>query len=214
MNSKDLNEEEIRKVIMMPPDANLQLPDYLLLLHYKDLSNRIFWIDSEIDESYLSLIKQIFYWNREDEFLNIAREQRTPIKILFSSPGGDLDVFRSIKDMIELSETPIYGYAMGPCYSAAAMIFLSCDKRFMSKSSLLLFHKGSGSFSGTFAENESSMRVYKKQIEEISQLICERSTYSIQEIEEKLLRDWYVTPEEALEKGMCHKILESVKEIF
>lgn len=206
--------EGVKSVVVLPPDANLQLPDYFLLLHYKDLSNRIFWIDGEIDESYLALVKQIFYWNREDEFLGLKKEDRTPIKILISSPGGDLDVFRSIKDMIEMSETPVYGYAMGPCYSAAAMVFLSCDKRFMSKSSSLLLHKGSGNVAGTYQEIEMSFEEYKKQVKELSELICARSNYSIQEVEEQIVKEWYVSPQQALEKGMCHKILESVKEIF
>lgn len=66
---------------------NLSLPNPELLQFYKDVENRIIWIEGEIDESLFEASKLIMGWNREDR--DIKPEDRKPIKILINSPGGD-----------------------------------------------------------------------------------------------------------------------------
>ena len=108
---------------------NLQLPDSDLLNYYIDLDKRQFWVDSEIDNYSLELVKYILRWNEEDKML--PPEQRKPIRIFFFSPGGDLDVNYALIDTISMSKTPIIGINVGQCASAAAFIYLSCHKRYM-----------------------------------------------------------------------------------
>ena len=51
--------------IILPKEvSNLQLPDPQLRNFYADLSNRSFWIDDEINEYLLELIKYIVQWNK------------------------------------------------------------------------------------------------------------------------------------------------------
>src|SRR5574344_1650483 len=129
---------------------NLQLPDDSLLNFYEGLERRVFWINDEINVYSLNLIHYIMKWNQED--LGIPVEKRKPIKLLFFSPGGDIDANYAIIDTIKLSKTPIVGINIGQCASAAAFIFLSCHQRYMLSHSYFLFHQGSGQLSGTFAE--------------------------------------------------------------
>lgn len=125
--------------IILPKEvSNLQLPDPQLRNFYVDLSNRSFWIDDEINEYLLELIKYIVQWNKEDAKISIA--ERKPIKLFFFSPGGSLDVNYSLIDTIKMSRTPIIGINMGQCASAAAYIYLSCHKRFMLPHSYFIFH--------------------------------------------------------------------------
>ena len=70
--------------------ANQQLPDEELLAFYQDLENRVLWIDDEISDLSLLYVKNILRWNKEDSGIPI--EQRKPIKLLFHSVGGDLDI--------------------------------------------------------------------------------------------------------------------------
>ena len=77
--------------VVIPETAeNLKLPDPDLITYYKNLDNRILWIDSEIDSQTLEFAKNILDWNREDK--GKTQEERKPIKLLFYSYGGDLDV--------------------------------------------------------------------------------------------------------------------------
>lgn len=199
-------------IIIPKAVENLQLPDPELRNFYIDLDNRTFWLDEEITPFLLELTRYIIYWNKEDKEIPI--EQRKPIRILIFSPGGDLETYRSISDIIQLSETPIIGINMGIAYSAAAMIFLSCHTRLMLPSASVLFHKGSSQMSGSFNEVCSAMYEYQKQVEELSHIIEQKTTYTAEEIEDNMSGDWYIRAQEALERGVCHKIIDNIEELY
>ena len=204
--------ENLGHAIIIPQGANYQLPDDSLLNFYEGIEKRVFWITDEINIYSLNLIHYILKWNTEDAGIPI--EERKPIKLLFFSPGGDLDVYRSIADIISLSKTPIIGINMGVAYSAASMIFLSCKTRYMMSSSSLLFHCGSSTMSGSFGEMVAAMDKYKEDIAELSTIIKENSDYSIDEILTNMTGDWYIDAYEALEHKICTKIVDSIDDII
>lgn len=194
------------------PDSveNLQLPNPELLTYYNELENRIFWIDDEITDYSLELGRKILQWNREDEIFNIKVKDRKPIKLCFFSPGGDLDVNNTLIDIIKLSKTPIWGINMGRCASAAAFIYLSCHKRFMLPQGYFLFHQGSGAFSGTFQEVCAQIEDYQTSIKQLMDFMLLNTNYTKEEIEEKIIGEWYVRKDEALKKGVCDKIITDI----
>lgn len=203
---------EYANIIIPKAVENLQLPDPELRNFYIDLDNRTFWLDDEVTPFLLELTRYIIYWNKEDREIPI--EQRKPIRILIFSPGGDLETYRSISDIIQLSKTPIIGINMGVAYSAAAMIFLSCHTRLMLPSASVLFHKGSSQMSGSFNEVCSAMYEYQKQVEELSHIIEQKTTYTAEEIEDNMSGDWYIRAQDALEHGVCHKIVDNIEELY
>lgn len=187
---------------------NLQLPAPELLSYYQDLENRCIWIDDEIREDTLEIAKRIIEWNREDRVLPV--DQRQPIKIFFFSPGGSLDVYRTLGDIIRLSVTPVYGYNMGVAYSAAAFMYLHCHKRFMLPTASFLFHNGSAKLSGDYDQVIASVVEYQSQVDELSSIIIERTLYTEEEVKEKITGEWYIRKQEALDKGVCHNIIDNI----
>ena len=124
MNKKKL--ETAYLDIAIPQNAeNLQLPDPSLLQFYKNYENRILWIDDEITTMTLEYAKMIMQWNFEDKQNNIPKESRTPIKVIFFSPGGDLEVNNCLVDTIQLSETPVIGINVGMAASSGCFIYLA-----------------------------------------------------------------------------------------
>jgi ATP-dependent Clp protease, protease subunit len=190
---------------------NLQLPDDSLLNFYEGLEHRVFWINDEINVYSLNLIHYIMKWNQED--LGIPVEKRKPIKLLFFSPGGDIDANYAIIDTIKLSKTPIVGVNIGQCASAAAFIFLSCHQRYMLSHSYFLFHQGSGQLSGTFAEIYAQMEDYQAQVEELASFMAKHTLYTEEEIAEKIVNEWYIRKDEAIEKGVCQKVIDNIDEL-
>lgn len=199
--------------IILPSNLeNMQLPAPELINYYNDIENRIFWIDREIDINLMELVKYITLWNKEDK--DIPVDNRKPIKILFFSPGGELDTYRAVADVIQLSITPVIGIVIGTAYSAAGMIYLSCHKKYMLKSSSILFHKGSSQMSGSFNEVYAAMLEYQDQVAELAEVICDNSTYTQEEVEQFLNSDWYIRPQEAIEHGICDKIVDNIADLF
>lgn len=196
-------------IVSIPERATANVPDPSLLWYYEDLEDRVYQLVGEVDEGLLDFSRHVIRWNKEDR--GIPVEDRKPIKLFFFSPGGSLDINYSVIDIIRLSKTPIIGINMGVCCSAAAYIYLACHKRYMLPHSYFVFHQGSSQMSGTYGEVVAIMTDYQNQVAELSSFMEERTTYSIEEITDNIVTEWYVREEEALEKGVCHEVIEDIE---
>jgi ATP-dependent Clp protease protease subunit len=151
-------------------------------------------------------------WNLED--FGKPESERKPIILLFMSPGGDLNVNNSLVDTIMLSKTPVIGVNCGMAASAACFIFLACHKRYTFPTAEFLVHKGSGSFGGTYEEVISAILNYQRQIEHLGEFVLSRTNIEEEEFWENFSTDWYLDAEEAVERGLCSKIIKSLDEIW
>ena len=201
--------------IAIPKDAeNLQLPDPTLLQFYKNYENRILWIDDEITEYTLEFAKMIMQWNIDDDKAGIKQEDRKPIKIVFFSPGGDLEVNNFLVDTITLSKTPVIGVNAGMAASSGCFIYLSCHKRYTFPTAEFLIHQGAGTFSGTYDIVVSAIMNYQRQIEELGKFVLSRTKIPEDVFSENFTTDWYLSAKEAVEYGVADKIVTSFDEIF
>lgn len=193
-------------------DANLQLADPSLVQYYHDLANRSIWIDGEINVSTLDIVSKIIRWNREDKDKSI--EERKPIKLFFLSPGGDLEIEEAVVSIIHLSQTPIWGIAMGMVASAASLIYLSCHKRFALPNAYLIIHQGSAQMGGNYDQMVAAMKDYEEQIERMTKFYIENTDYTEEEIRANIKTDWYVRGEELLERKLITNWVSTIDELL
>ena len=201
-------------VFDLPEDLfDTKLPNTYSIKYYRDLKNRTIWINDEITgELTYEIVHYIMKWNREDK--DIPEMERKPIRLMFDSPGGDLDAQAAICSVIELSKTPVIGIAIGLVASAASLIYLSCHMRLALKSSYFILHKGSAALSGDFENIMNSIDDYKKEVEKMVSFIIERSNYTKEEVEEHIKKDWYVRAPQALEKGLVDEIITDINALL
>ena len=201
--------------IAIPQNAeNLQLPDPSLLQFYKNYENRILWIDDEISTLTLEYAKMIMQWNFEDKKNNIQIEERIPIKVIFFSPGGDLEVNNCLVDTIQLSKTPVIGVNVGMAASSGCFIYLACHKRYTFPTAEFLLHKGQGTFSGSYDEVVAALLNYQRQIEELGNFVLARTNIPKEEFESHFSSDWYLDVNEAIKYGVAEKIITSLDEVI
>lgn len=192
---------------------NMQLPSPELLTYYRNLENRVLWLDSDVDENWLEFSRKIIEWNREDK--KIAVEKRKPIKLMFFSYGGSLDVNNALIDTIKLSKTPIYGINIGQACSAGCFIYLACHKRFTFPNATFLIHQGGGDgFSGTYAQVIAAVTEYQRKIEELEIYLQENTNIPDDILEENITTEWFINADEALQYGICDKIVENLDEVL
>lgn len=204
----DIN-EFIDRLMGNDVNSNLQLPDPSLLQYYHDLKNRTIWIDEEIDGVTLDVISKVVRWNREDK--DIPIEKRKPIRILFNSPGGTLDIEEILVSIIKLSKTPVWGIALGMVASAASLIYLSCHKRFALRNAYFIFHRGScQNIGGNYNELQAMMDDYKIQITKMEKFYIENTKYSEEEVKKNIATDWYIRGDECIDKGVVDEWVESI----
>ena len=191
---------------------NLSLPNPELLQFFKDVENRVIWIEGEIDESLFESSKLIMNWNKEDK--EIAPENRKPIKIFINSPGGTLEDTLSFVGLVGISKTPIITVNMGWAYCAACLIALSGHKRFAMPNTNYLLHSGSGGCGGSFEQTTEQMKQYKSLVDKMRNYILDRTSIDSKTFNKKKSTEWYITCEEAVTLGMADKIIENIDEIL
>lgn len=193
----------------IPNGANLQLADPSLINYYRDLENRIYWLNDEISCYTFDLVQYITRWNREDKEIPI--KDRKPIRIIIDCAGGALSVSETLSNIIKMSKTPVYGIALGYVASGASVIYLSCHRKFALPNSVFVLHKGSCSgVSGTYDEIVSFARDYEKQIEMLIDFYIQNTKYTEEEIVENIQTDWYIRIDEAREKGIVDELITDI----
>lgn len=198
--------------IALPSNVeNLLLPAPELITFYKNLDERVLWLDTEVDDLYLEFGRYIVQFNREDK--GIPPEERKPIKLMFFSPGGSLSINNSLIDIIKLSRTPVWGCNIGVAHSAGCFIYMACHRRLALPHSVFLIHKGSGEFGGSYDEVIAQVVEYQRQIDELAQYILDNTKISKEVLEENLGTDWYICATDALRLGICDEIITSLDDI-
>ena len=192
--------------------ANLQLPDPMLRDFYQDEASRIFWLNTDINETSLDLVRMIINCNKEDKDKPV--EERVPIKIFINSNGGDVQVMLTIVKAIYISKTPVYTVNFCNAMSAAAEILAAGHKRYALPGTCVMVHSGSCFYGGTMEQAES----YKKYVD----ILTKRATETFlanTKIESKVLKkkgasDWYMTEDDAMQYGVIDEVITNMDILF
>lgn len=202
---------EVVTIALPKSVSNLQLPDPDVVDYWRLEESRIFYLDREIDESTLSIQKNILYYNYIDR--DVPVDKRKPIIIMIDSIGGQLTEAMSVAATIRLSKTPVYTVNIGEADSGAALILASGSKRFALPYSTALIHSGSGELAGTAEQVESQQKIYKKQVDQMREYmsICGVNKVALNRNKNK---EWYMTVEDQIKYGVVDKILEDFDEIL
>lgn len=204
--------DELLKVAIPASLENLQLPSPELLTYYRNLEDRVIWIDYGVDETILEVSRLIMHFNKLDK--DIPVEERKPVKLLLYSYGGDGAACFSLLDVIALSKTPVYTVNMGISMSAGLLILLAGHKRYCLKNSTALAHSGSGGACGTYEQTEAQMKDYKRFVETMRNYILERTEIDTKTWNKYKNKEWYIYSDDQVKYRIVDKIVEDIEEIM
>ena len=178
------------------------------VINVSSMINREIYI-GDVDDSASDNIEAIIrFWNRVDEELNIPVEERIPIKIYIDSWGGEMVACYTIINAIELSKTPVWTINIGAAYSAGFFIFITGHKRLSYKLASFLYHEGANTVRGDAHKFRSHADFYKKQLEQLKVHVLKYTKLSEADYSQILKDDYWLTAEEALEKGIVDEIID------
>ena len=207
-------DEILGNVLLGVPEsiANLQLPDPDLRDFYRNEQDRIYYINRQIDDSTLDVIKFIFKCNKEDADKPI--EARKRILIMIDSPGGSVEVLGSIMGAMKISKTPIWTCCYCTAYSAAADLLACGHKRFALPMTNMMFHAGSARYEGTQNDIEKTKKYFDKVGKRITDEVNSRTKFDSKFLKKLKTDDMYMNENEALQYGVIDKIIEDLNELF
>ncbi len=171
-------------------------------LEQEMLKTRSIMISEEVSEE---LAKKVY----AQLLLMNQRSNEDPIYIYINSPGGDADSGFGIYDMLKFIEAPVITVVCGLCASAAVTIFLGADngKNYSTPNSRFLLHQPSTGVQGSASDMEITANEINKTRERYNAIVSEVSGKSMEQLKKDADRDFWMSPEEAVEYGLVSKII-------
>ena len=169
----------------------------------KLMANRKIFIEGEIDsEKACEFVKEVMLLN--------AEASQSPIDVLISSPGGEINSGMLMYDVIQASIAPIRMFCIGRAYSMGAVLF-ACGNhgRYMLPHGELMIHEPllgnrvGGNSSSIKSISDSLLETKRK----MNQLLAKHTGKSEEEVEKATGFDHYFSPEESVEFGLCDQIV-------
>ena len=166
----------------------------------------------DIDENTGSIIDTaIRFWNKVDAENETPIEEREPIKLYIDSTGGSLLSTFTIIDSIALSQTPVWTINVGTAYSGGFFTFICGDRRIAYPHSSFLYHEGSAGTEGTANQFENFAAFYKRRLEQLKQIVLEKTKISEEKYSAIQKDDFWMSAEDALELGCVDVIADNLQ---
>ena len=171
------------------------------------LKDRIVFIGGPIDDYMANLvIAQLLFLANEDP--------QKDINLYINSPGGSVTAGLAIYDTMHFVKPDISTICIGMAASMAQVLLCggTKDKRISLPNSKILMHQPSGGAQGQSADIE----IYTKSIlstrDTLYNIISKHTGKDYDTIKRDADRDYYMTPNEAVEYGIIDKVLVSLEE--
>ena len=130
-----------------------------------------------------------------------------PIKLVITSPGGDLDTTFLFIDTMKLIQSPVITIGRY-CASAACLILASGKKRYLFPHAKTMLHLATGQMGGDYKDFAIQHRLMISYQNKIVDLLTEAGVKkSREEILTDIDRDFWLDPQGAIEYGLADKIM-------
>jgi len=140
---------------------------------------------------------------RDDE------KKNDPINIIINSDGGDVYEALGMIDYIQSLDIKVNTICRGRAMSAAALVLCSgTGIRAVSKNSTIMFHEISSGIYGKSSDMKANVQHTEKLEDILINIITANSKKDSSFWKERILKDYYLSPEEALELGVIDLIIQ------
>ncbi len=147
--------------------------------------------------------------------LALAEDGDDPINVFISSPGGHVESGDMVHDMIKFIKPKVRTIGSGWVASAGALIFVGADKkdRYCLPNTRFLLHQPAGGIGGQVTDMMIQAEQLRIMRERFDNLFAEATGQTAEKIREDTGRDFWLTAAEAIDYGLCGKIIKGAGEI-
>lgn len=145
----------------------------------------------------------------------LAAKSDDPILMVVSSPGGHVESGDMIHDTMKFIKPRVIALGSGWVASAGALIFVGAEKedRYCLPNTRFLLHQPSGGAGGAASDIEIQVREMRMMRDRLNRIFAEATGQPLERIETDTDRDFWLTAKDAIEYGLCHKIVTRQDEI-
>jgi ATP-dependent Clp protease protease subunit len=170
------------------------------------LKDRIILIGRPIDDVVANLVvAQLIYLSADDP--------EKEIQIYINSPGGAVSAGFAIYDTMQYVQSPISTVCIGRAASFGTVVLMAGakGKRFSLPSSTIHMHQpliGGKGLQGQASDLDIHAREIVRIRTVLNELIAKHTGQALERVERDTDRDFFLTPEEAIEYGLIDSIIQ------
>ena len=167
------------------------------------LKDRIIFVDGEINDQMADLVvAQLLFLESENP--------KKDINLYINSPGGSVTAGLAIYDTMQYIACPVRTICIGQACSMAAIILAggAKDNRFILPSARVMIHQPSGGAEGQASDIIVTNRELQRIKDLTTNILATHTGKSVDEVSSDILRDCYMSAEEALAYGIVDKVMK------
>jgi ATP-dependent Clp protease protease subunit len=134
-----------------------------------------------------------------------------PIRVYINSPGGVADDGFAIYDLLRYVKAPVTTVVTGLAASAATIVMVGApvERRLILPHSRVMLHQPSVGVRGTASDIAISAKEILRLRRKANELFARETDRKVEQLEEDMHRDYWMSAEEAVEYGLAARIVES-----
>ncbi|RYG94244.1 MAG: ATP-dependent Clp endopeptidase proteolytic subunit ClpP [Alphaproteobacteria bacterium] len=168
------------------------------------LKERIIFLTGPVEDHMATLVcAQLLFLEAENPKKEIA--------IYINSPGGVVTAGMAIYDTMQFIKPAVSTLCIGQAASMGSLLLAAGhkDMRFATPNARIMVHQPSGGFQGQASDIERHARDILKMKRRLNEVYVKHTGRTLEEVEQTLDRDHFMTSDEALAWGVIDKVITS-----
>jgi ATP-dependent Clp protease protease subunit len=165
------------------------------------LRERIVFVNGPIEDGMAALVcAQLLFLEAENP--------KKPIEMYINSPGGVVTAGFAIYDTMQYLKSPVATMCMGFAASMGSFLLMAGEPglRISLPNARIMVHQPSGGFSGKASDIERHAEDILKTKRRLNEMYAKHCGRTIEEVEQALDRDNFMSAEEALAWGLVDRV--------
>ena len=140
-----------------------------------------------------------------------SQNPKKDIMLYINSPGGSVSAGLAMYDTMQLVKAPVNTFCVGLAASAGSLLLMAGakGKRFALPNSKVMIHQPSAGFQGQASDIEIHAKEVLRTRASLNELYARHCGRTVDEVDQGMERDNFMTPQEALAFGLVDEILSS-----
>ncbi len=166
------------------------------------LKERIIFLGTPINDQVANLmVAQLLFLNHEDS--------HKPIQMFINSPGGSINAGLAIYDTMHFIDAPVQTVAVGLAASFGTILLCAGTPgmRYALPNATIHLHQPLGGAQGQASDMEIAVKEIVRMRELLNMILKKHTKMTEEQISQSTDRDFYMTPERAMELGVIDNVM-------
>jgi ATP-dependent Clp protease protease subunit len=167
------------------------------------LKDRIVFIGEPVTDHLANLvIAELLFLEKEDPDADI--------ELYINSPGGSVSAGLAMYDVMQLIKCDVATICVGLAASMGAILLAGGaeGKRYSLPNSRIMIHSVAGGYEGTVLDAEIRLKEMVRAHDNLNEILAKHTKQPQDRVRRDMERDYFMSPQEALEYGIIDKIAE------